>query len=59
MREIIKNAQEGNLKVILIHRYNSLDDTYIEYYITNTHPVVYKNTWKCIDNTEVYEKRGE
>ena len=56
MREIIKDINGVNSRTIIIHRYNSLDDTFIEYYsiVFPDGVVIYKNTWKYTTLTETY-----
>jgi len=53
VREIITESKE----VILIHRYNSLDDTFVQYYKPKGLTTVYKNIWVPKDNTEIYETK--
>jgi len=45
----IKNEK----RTVLIHRYNTRDDTFIEYYATKT--TIIKNIWKAYGNTIYYE----
>ena len=55
VREIVKE-EEGKISAsMLIHRYNTRDDTFIEYYRANG--VVYKNIWVAKGDTETYKKR--
>lgn len=58
VREIV-NEYEGNKSAtMLIHRYNTRDDTFIEYYRVNIEGAIsiYKNTWVAKGNTETYRK---
>jgi len=57
VREIIKQEQGKKTATILIHRYNTLDDTFIEYYriIIEGKISVYKNIWVARNDTETYE----
>ena len=59
VREIVKQENNTKTATILIHRYNTRDDTFIEYYrvgITGK-IIIYKNIWVAKANTEQYEKR--
>ena len=51
VREIITQDEES----ILIHRYNTLDDTYIQYYKPKKVNRVYKNIWAPKGDMETYE----
>lgn len=59
VREIVKEYEGNKSATMLIHRYNTLDDTFIEYYRVNFEGQikVYKNIWVAKDDTEIYRKR--
>ena len=56
VREIVQEHEGKKSATMLIHRYNTRDDTFIEYYRVNNS--VYKNTWVARDFTETYKKVG-
>ncbi len=51
VREIIKVGKN----TMLVHRYNTRDDTYIEYYRPKSLNTIYKNIWAPRGNTTHYE----
>jgi len=51
VREIVLENKDQ----ILIHRYNTLDDTYIQYYKPKGVPTVYKNIWAPKGDMETYK----
>jgi len=61
VREIVNEHKGNKSATLLIHRYNILDDTFIEYYRVNLEGQisVYKNLWVAKGNTETYRKKVE
>lgn len=55
VREIVIQKKD----TILIHQYNTLDDTYIQYYKPKGIPTVYKNIWAPKGDMEIYRVREE
>jgi len=55
VREIVVE----NKSEILIHRYNTRDDTYISYYKPKNLNIIYQNIWRADSDTILYEKKVE
>lgn len=55
VREIVVEEK----REILIHRYNTRDDTYISYFRPKNSNSVYQNIWVANSDTILYKKKGE
>lgn len=58
VREIVQNKiDELNQWVIVVHRYNQRDDTFIEYFTSEKYESVFKNVWISYGHTRHYNKQ--